>query len=174
MSGQEEEEVVEVEEEEEEQQQRHFEGALTVFEGSSPADVSHARQLWGSVSLLPPLESRLVSSDIRQRLPVARSSGSRRTSTTSGGPGATCPVEQGKDKGEEETEETERRRRCEAMAVRRGEILGLLRSQRELRLRREEVAAAAGRPGVRHRGGRPLKARGGAHDADREMVQQLQ
>ncbi|XP_029509985.2 LOW QUALITY PROTEIN: cilia- and flagella-associated protein HOATZ [Oncorhynchus nerka] len=45
---------------------------FTVFDGSSPEDVSHAKQLWTSLSLLPPLESRLVNADIRQRLPIAR------------------------------------------------------------------------------------------------------
>uniref|UniRef100_A0A673ZZR9 Cilia- and flagella-associated protein HOATZ n=1 Tax=Salmo trutta TaxID=8032 RepID=A0A673ZZR9_SALTR len=44
---------------------------FTVFDGSSPEDVSHAKQLWTSLSLLPPLESRLVNADIRQRLPIA-------------------------------------------------------------------------------------------------------
>ncbi|CAG02249.1 unnamed protein product [Tetraodon nigroviridis] len=46
--------------------------SFLVFDGSSPAEVSHARRLWSSMFLLPPLESRLVSADIRQRLPVSR------------------------------------------------------------------------------------------------------
>ncbi|CAL8275193.1 unnamed protein product [Lota lota] len=151
-----------------EEEERDFEGLLTVFEGSSPGDVSHAKRLWGSVSLLPPLESCLISSDIRQRLPVARSSGSR----TSAGPGATCPGKPRSGGGQEEKEEeVERRRRCESMALRREEILGLLWSQRERRLRKELV----GRPGVKNRQEPALEP----HEprevaADREMVHQLQ
>ncbi|CAL8310431.1 unnamed protein product [Arctogadus glacialis] len=148
---------------------RAYEVHLTVFHGSSPADVSHAGQLWGSVALLPPLESRLISADISQRLPVARSCGSK----TPAGPGATGPGSQrrggggGREEDEEEVEE--RRRRSEAMAVRKEEILGLLWSQRERRLRREEV----GRPGLRNREAlTPPGPRGAA--ADREAVQLLE
>nr|XP_029509984.1 UPF0722 protein C11orf88 homolog isoform X1 [Oncorhynchus nerka] len=65
------------EEEEERREAEQLETELdkyffTVFDGSSPEDVSHAKQLWTSLSLLPPLESRLVNADIRQRLPIAR------------------------------------------------------------------------------------------------------
>ncbi|XP_028976598.1 UPF0722 protein C11orf88 homolog isoform X1 [Esox lucius] len=49
-----------------------FNKYFTVFDGSSPEDVSHAKQLWTSLSLLPLLESRLISADISQRLPVAK------------------------------------------------------------------------------------------------------
>ncbi|CAL8301554.1 unnamed protein product [Merluccius merluccius] len=152
--------------------QRGSAGLLAVFEGSSPGDASHARRLWGSVSLLPPLESRLISADIRQRLPVARSSA---------GPGATRPGKPRRGGGQEEkdveeemeVQEEERRRRCEAMAVRREEILGLLRSQRERRQRREAAGGPVG-PGVKERGGpasAPREARG--LEADREAVHQL-
>ncbi|CAL8289140.1 unnamed protein product [Boreogadus saida] len=147
---------------------RGYDVHLTVFHGSSPADVSHAGQLWSSVTLLPPLESCLISADISQRLPVARSSGSK----TSAGPGATGPVSQRRGGGgqEEDKEEVEeRRRRSEAMAVRKEEILGLLWSQRERRRRREEV----GRPGLRNQEAlTPPGPRGAA--ADREAVQLLE
>ena len=53
-------------------EQEDLDKFFTVFDGSSPEDVSHARRLWSSLSLLPPLESRLESADIRQRLPVSR------------------------------------------------------------------------------------------------------
>ena len=147
---------------------RGYEVHLTVFHGSSPADVSHACQLWGSVALLPPLESRLISADISQRLPVARSCGSK----TSAGAGSTGPGSQmrgGGGRGEDEEEVEERRRRSEAMAVRKEEILGLLWSQRERRLRREEV----GRPGLRNQEAlTPPGTRRAA--ADREAVQLLE
>ena len=40
----------------------------TVFTGSSKEDMAYAKTFWQSVQLLPPMESRLVSSDIKQRL----------------------------------------------------------------------------------------------------------
>ncbi|XP_036381298.1 cilia- and flagella-associated protein HOATZ isoform X2 [Megalops cyprinoides] len=45
---------------------------FTVFSGSSQEDVSYATVFWNSVTLQPPLESRLVSADISQRLKVAK------------------------------------------------------------------------------------------------------
>ena len=45
--------------------------AKTEFSGSSAEDVSYAKTFWQSIQLHPPIESRLVSSDIRQRLKVA-------------------------------------------------------------------------------------------------------
>lgn len=44
----------------------------TVFAGSSEDDVAYAKLFWSSLFLQPPLESRLVSADIRQRLKVAK------------------------------------------------------------------------------------------------------
>ena len=41
------------------------------FSGSSESDIANAKTFWKSVTLLPPMESRLVSSDVRQRLKVA-------------------------------------------------------------------------------------------------------
>ena len=44
---------------------------FTEFSGSSEEDVSYATNFWQSIQLHPPMESRLVSSDIKQRLKVA-------------------------------------------------------------------------------------------------------
>lgn len=44
---------------------------LLIFNGSPSEDISHAKSFWKSLTLQPPLESRLVSADIRQRLRVA-------------------------------------------------------------------------------------------------------
>jgi len=44
---------------------------ITIFQGSPPEDVEHAKSFWMSLTLQPPLESRLVSAEIRQRLRVA-------------------------------------------------------------------------------------------------------
>ena len=43
----------------------------TSFYGSSQEDISYATNFWQSIQLHPPMESRLVSSDIKQRLKVA-------------------------------------------------------------------------------------------------------
>ena len=41
------------------------------FSGSSQEDMGYAKTFWQSVQLLPPMESRLVSNDISQRLKAA-------------------------------------------------------------------------------------------------------
>lgn len=49
----------------------------TVFHGASQEDVAYAKLFWNSLSLQPPIESRLVSSDISQRLKVAKTPNSK-------------------------------------------------------------------------------------------------
>ncbi|XP_043936921.1 cilia- and flagella-associated protein HOATZ isoform X3 [Protopterus annectens] len=49
-----------------------FEKYYLLFAGSSEEDVEFAKAFWNSVALHPPLESRLVSADIKQRLRVAQ------------------------------------------------------------------------------------------------------
>jgi len=49
-----------------------IEKLYTVFNGASQEDVAYAKVFWNSLSLQPPIESRLVSADIRQRLKVAK------------------------------------------------------------------------------------------------------
>ena len=48
-------------------------GEYTEFSGSTEEDISFAKTFWQSVHLQPPVESRLVSSDIKQRLRIAPS-----------------------------------------------------------------------------------------------------
>ncbi|XP_059204773.1 cilia- and flagella-associated protein HOATZ [Centropristis striata] len=108
---------------------------FTVFDGSSPEDVSHARQLWSSLSLLPPLESRLVSADIRQRLPVSRPQRS-----SSAGPRHSAPPQQPPSVSALR-QRREERQRYVAMADQRREILALLRRQREQRIQKEMLSA---------------------------------
>lgn len=43
----------------------------TYFTGSSREDMEYAKTFWKSIQLNPAIESRLVSSDIRQRIPPA-------------------------------------------------------------------------------------------------------
>ncbi|XP_066566562.1 cilia- and flagella-associated protein HOATZ isoform X2 [Amia ocellicauda] len=52
-------------------EQADFEKYFTVFAGSAEEDVSYAKTFWSASALHPPLESRLVSADVRQRLRVA-------------------------------------------------------------------------------------------------------
>lgn len=55
----------------------------TTFSDSSEEDIAYAKTFWQSVQLLPPMESRLVSSDIKQRLKIAPPGGQRRLPTLS-------------------------------------------------------------------------------------------
>ncbi|XP_039681094.1 cilia- and flagella-associated protein HOATZ [Perca fluviatilis] len=116
-------------------EQEDFDKCFTVFDGSSPEDVSHARQLWSSLSLLPPLESRLVSADIRQRLPVSRTqrSSSVIISKHPAVPQPPSSVPALRQRREE-------RQRYVAMADQRREILALLRRQREQRIQKEMIS----------------------------------
>ncbi|XP_068605793.1 cilia- and flagella-associated protein HOATZ [Brachionichthys hirsutus] len=114
--------------------QRQVHQLFAVFDGSSPDDVSHARQLWSSLSLLPPQESRLVSADVRQRLPVSRPQrGGTAAAPAPGPPSVDSPRQR-----------REERQRYEAMADRRKEILALLRRQREQRIQKELTRGGRG------------------------------
>lgn len=138
----------------------HPADSLIVFDDSSPAEVSHARQLWSSMFLLPPLESRLVSADIRQRLPVSRPQRTApKPSTAEPEPPTASALRQRR----------EERERYASMADRRREILALLRRQREQRIQRELLSAAL-KPTMRPEK-MMLKAPG--CDADKELVRQL-
>lgn len=112
-------------------EQEDLDKCFTVFDGSSPEDVSHARQLWSSLSLLPPLESRLVSADIRQRLPVSRP---QRSSSAGPKPSAPAPQPPSVSALRQRREE---KQRYAAMADQRREILTLLSRQREQRIQKE-------------------------------------
>ncbi|XP_070704822.1 cilia- and flagella-associated protein HOATZ [Pempheris klunzingeri] len=148
--------------------EQEFDQVYTVFDGSSPEDVSHARQLWSSLSLLPPLESRLVSADIRQRLPVSRP---QRRSSTAAPPGPSTYFAPSVAALRQRQEE---RRRYVAMADQRREILALLRRQRERRLQKELLSAAS-KPKVklgREKLSKPQEPPD--CEMDEELVQQLQ
>lgn len=56
--------------------------SFVVFDNSSPEDINHAKSFWKSLTLHPPLESRLVSASIKQRLPVASPPGKKSNSCT--------------------------------------------------------------------------------------------
>lgn len=98
--------------------QREMEQLFTVFEGSAAEDVYHARQLWSSLSLLPPLESCLVSTDIRQRLPMSRPRRDRMSA-----------VEPQSDAFMRQQRRQEERRRYETMDWQRRHVLPQLAKQ---------------------------------------------
>ncbi|KAM6913339.1 cilia- and flagella-associated protein HOATZ [Lycodopsis pacificus] len=143
-----------------------------VFEGSSPGDVSHARLLWSSRSLLPPLESRLVSADIRQRLPVSRP----QRSGSSTGPKRSCSTQQPQPGCEHALRQRlEERQRYAAMADQRRETMALLRRQREQRIRRELLSVDF-KPKLELGGGekRSKLRKPPDSEMDEELVKQLQ
>lgn len=146
--------------------QAQIEQLFTVFDGSSPADVSHARRLWSSLSLLPPQESRLVSADLRQRLPVSRpqpsSTGPKPSVLLLPQPPSIASVRQ----------REEERQRYRSMADQRREILALLRRQREQRIHKEMLSVAVKPKGKMSRGMKPTKAPEST-EMDKELVRQL-
>ncbi|XP_077411914.1 cilia- and flagella-associated protein HOATZ [Vanacampus margaritifer] len=133
---------------------------LTVFSGSSPEDVSHARLLWSTLCMATPLESRLVSSDIPQRLPVSRPERSGHLEPRRAEPPNLNAAKQ----------REEERQRYMAMAAQRKETLALLRRQREQRIQKELLSLAF----------KPRTPRDKAHkdktnelNMEEEMVRQL-
>ncbi|XP_067910493.1 cilia- and flagella-associated protein HOATZ isoform X2 [Heterodontus francisci] len=113
--------------------------SYTVFTGSSPEDVAYAKVFWSSLSLQPPLESRLVSGDIKQRLKVAQ-------------PGncsvqcCHCQLTQADIKSKQFLIETHMQQKADEKArllekaKKREEILELINKQREERIRKELLA----------------------------------
>ncbi|XP_062264095.1 cilia- and flagella-associated protein HOATZ [Platichthys flesus] len=142
---------------------------FTVFDGSAPEDVSHARQLWSSMSMLPPLESRLLSADIRQRLPVSRP---QRGSTAAAGPRTSSASETPSVPALRQRREE--RQRYEAMADQRREIMALLRRRREQRIQKELLSEPF-KPKAQLGGGKALKVYQSSDcEMDTELVKQLQ
>lgn len=148
---------------------RDFDACFTVFDGSSPEDVSHARQLWSSLALLPPLESRLVSADIRQRLPVSRPQ--RSSAPAPLGPAHAALEPPSVSALQQRREE---RQRYAAMAEQRREILALLRRQRERRIQKELVSEPF-RPKDRNVSEKLKKSHKPSDcEMEKELVKQLQ
>ncbi|XP_018540178.1 cilia- and flagella-associated protein HOATZ [Lates calcarifer] len=155
-------------------EQEDFDKFFTVFDGSSPEDVSHARQLWSSLSLLPPLESRLVSADIRQRLPVSRpqqQQQQRSGTAAASGPRASALEPLSVPALRQRQEE---RQRYAAMADQRREILALLRRQREQRIQKE-LPSVAFKPKVKLGREKVQKAeKAPDSEMEKQLVRQLQ
>ncbi|XP_031174622.1 protein Hoatz homolog [Sander lucioperca] len=149
-------------------EQEDFDKCFTVFDGSSPEDVSHARQLWSSLSLLPPLESRLVSADIRQRLPVSRTQHHFQNIMSK------HPVPQ-PPSVPALRQRREERQRYVAMADQRREILALLGRQREQRIQKELLSVDF-KPNLKFGRDKILKLQKPPDSEmdDEELVKQLQ
>ncbi|XP_068098945.1 cilia- and flagella-associated protein HOATZ isoform X1 [Hyperolius riggenbachi] len=113
------------------------EGCL-VFAGSSERDVTCSKIFWSSLSLQPPLESRLVSGDMRQRLRPAGDPASRKN----------CTKQQQLEDLKTEyvlleaqrLQDIEQREHYLQKAKRREEIITLLKKQREDRIKKELVS----------------------------------
>ncbi|KAA0716461.1 UPF0722 protein C11orf88 -like protein [Triplophysa tibetana] len=106
----------------------------TIFAGSSEDDVSYAKVFWSSLFLQPPLESRLVSADIRQRLKVAKVPQSK--CDRLGNPEKTDDIQHNtylKQKQEE-------KQRYMEMAKKRDQIIDLLKSLRNERIKKEMIS----------------------------------
>ncbi|XP_043936920.1 cilia- and flagella-associated protein HOATZ isoform X2 [Protopterus annectens] len=118
-----------------------FEKYYLLFAGSSEEDVEFAKAFWNSVALHPPLESRLVSADIKQRLRVAQPHPSQPQRNFAHEPQAieikTVQLlleAHRKQKIEEKSQYLEKSKR-------RDEIIALLKKQREERIKKESVSA---------------------------------
>ncbi|XP_037389414.1 cilia- and flagella-associated protein HOATZ isoform X1 [Pygocentrus nattereri] len=109
---------------------------FTVFEGSSQEDVAYAKVFWNSLSLQPPVESSLVSVDIRQRLKVAKS-----PQPPNRGPSLSSNPKNDEvlQRAYQRQMEDERKRYME-MAKKRDEIMMLLKKQREERIKKEMIS----------------------------------
>ncbi|XP_060702968.1 cilia- and flagella-associated protein HOATZ [Hemiscyllium ocellatum] len=114
----------------------------TVFTGSAAEDVAYAKVFWSSLSLQPPLESRLVSGDIKQRLKVAQAPGHGRCTVQC----CHCQPTQEDIKSKQllieahmQLKAAEKARLLEK-AKKREEILELINKQREERIRKELLA----------------------------------
>uniref|UniRef100_UPI0000546B9A cilia- and flagella-associated protein HOATZ n=1 Tax=Danio rerio TaxID=7955 RepID=UPI0000546B9A len=109
----------------------------TVFHGASQEDVAYAKLFWNSLSLQPPIESRLVSSDIRQRLKVAK------TPNTTNAAANQAPWSKRNEEIQQDAylrQKQEEKQRYMEMAKNRDQIIALLKKQRDERIKKEMIA----------------------------------
>ncbi|XP_069750739.1 cilia- and flagella-associated protein HOATZ isoform X4 [Narcine bancroftii] len=113
----------------------------TVFAGSSQEDVASAKVFWSSLSLQPPLESRLVSGDIKQRLKVAPAAGCKACKGQ-----CHCQTSQGDIKSKQLLIEAQMQLKADEKArylekaKKRKEILELIKKQKEKRIQIHSLA----------------------------------
>ncbi|XP_071969333.1 cilia- and flagella-associated protein HOATZ [Engystomops pustulosus] len=117
----------------------------TVFAGSGEHDVMCSKIFWSSISLQPPLESRLVSGDVQQRLRAAGEDKPRWNYTQK-------ELEDLKTEyfllEAQRVQEMEQRSIYMQKAKRREEIIALLKKQREDRIKKELVSLGQ-KPNIR-------------------------
>nr|DBA16212.1 TPA: hypothetical protein GDO54_003629 [Pyxicephalus adspersus] len=110
---------------------------VMVFAGSSERDVLCSKIFWSSLTLQPPLESRLVSGNMKQRLRPAGEPGLRKNYTQQ-------QLEDLKTDyfllEAQREQDIEQRARYQQKAKRREEIMALLKRQREERIQKELVS----------------------------------
>ncbi|XP_063058723.1 cilia- and flagella-associated protein HOATZ [Engraulis encrasicolus] len=111
-----------------------FEAQFTIFVGSSSEDVSYAKTFWNSLALHPPIESRLESADVSQRLKVAKDPSCKTV------PRPSTPKNHALFDKVSQQKVEEDRQRYKDMAKRRDEIIMLLKKQREERMKRELIS----------------------------------
>ncbi|XP_056313033.1 cilia- and flagella-associated protein HOATZ [Danio aesculapii] len=109
----------------------------TVFHGASQEDVAYAKLFWNSLSLQPPIESRLVSSDIRQRLKVAK------TPNTTNAASNQAPWSKRNEEIQQDAylrQQQEEKQKYMEMAKNRDQIIALLKKQRNERIKKEMIS----------------------------------
>jgi len=111
---------------------------ITVFANSSLEDVEHAKSFWKSLTLQPPLESRLVSADIRQRLRTAPSpsrEASKRQEKDADAFRSEVFLQQARERRNDDE-----RARIRSLAEERESVLNLLQKQRAQRIAKERFS----------------------------------
>ncbi|XP_052413490.1 cilia- and flagella-associated protein HOATZ [Carassius gibelio] len=109
----------------------------TVFDGASQEDVAYAKVFWSSLSLQPPIESRLVSADIRQRLRAAKTPHSTHATTNK------ASLSKRDDEIQQDVylkQKQEERQKYIEMAKKREQIIALLKKQRDERIKKEMIS----------------------------------
>uniref|UniRef100_A0A8C1LAP7 Cilia- and flagella-associated protein HOATZ n=1 Tax=Cyprinus carpio TaxID=7962 RepID=A0A8C1LAP7_CYPCA len=109
----------------------------TVFDGASQEDVAYAKVFWSSLSLQPPIESRLVSADIRQRLRAAKTPHSTNASAKQ------ASWSKRDDEIQQDVylkQKQEERQKYMEMAKKREQIIALLKKQRDERIKKEMIS----------------------------------
>ncbi|KAM4650992.1 cilia- and flagella-associated protein HOATZ [Discoglossus pictus] len=115
----------------------------TVFTGSSERDVLCCKMFWNSVTLQPPLESRLVSGDMHQRKKAAGSPGAKKNEKNYTFQHLLEDIKTECFLLEANKEQNmEQKATYLQKAKRREEIIALLKKQREERIKKEAISRA--------------------------------
>nr|CAB3226510.1 UPF0722 protein C11orf88 homolog [Phallusia mammillata]CAB3226511.1 UPF0722 protein C11orf88 homolog [Phallusia mammillata] len=112
---------------------------VTIFHGSNSDDIEHAKSFWRSLTLHPPLESRLVSADIRQRLRIApapdKATGNKKTTKDAEAFESALFLHKAHEKLIQDE-----RVRYRTLSQQRESVLDLLHKQREQRIQKEMIS----------------------------------